>query len=361
MSQANSSSGFKVLVGLAAFIIVVAGIKSASSLVVTLLLSGFIAILCAPSYIFMQKHKVPSWLAILILMGFLVVVQIGFVSLAANTVSEFTSDLPMYKEKLQGFILNVASKASEFGMNISPDFVRQHLDPSVGFEFATSMLSGLGSFASNAFMILLAVLFILLEGSSFPHKLRLAFEGNTTLNGATRFTKTVKDYMRIKTGVSLTTGFLVFLLLWLVGVEYALVWAMLAFLFNFVPSIGSVIAAVPAVLLTIVQLGPVDAAIVAAGYAAINIILGNVIEPRLMGKGMGLSPLVVFLSLVFWGWVLGPVGMLLSVPLTVLFKIAMDGSDETRWLSILLGPDMTDEDFESLKTDTSKEDDNDQP
>lgn len=356
MSPETSSKGFRILVGLAAFIIIVAGIKSASSLFVTLLLSCFVAILCAPAYILMQKYRVPSWLAIVILMSILLVIQIGFVSIAANTVSEFTNDIPMYQEKFRTFVLDATNKISDFGITVPPDFVQQHLDPSLGFEIATSTLSGMAALASNAFMILLAVLFILLEGSSFPHKLRMAFGGNQALSSATRFTKAVKDYMRIKTGVSLTTGVLVYVLLSIVGVDYALIWAVVAFLFNFVPSIGSVIASVPAVMLTLIQLGGIDAIIVASGYAAINIVLGNVIEPRLMGKGMGLSPLVVFLSLVFWGWVLnGAVGMLLSVPLTVFFKIAMDGSEETRWISILLGPDMTDEDFESIKADQSSE------
>ena len=109
---------------------------------------------------------------------------------------------------------------------------------------------------------------------------------------------------------------------------------------NFVPNIGSIIAAVPPVFLAIVQFGFAKAGVVAAGYLCINVLIGNLIEPRLMGRGLGLSTLVVFLSLIFWGWVLGPVGMLLSVPLTVTVKIALDSREDTKWISILLGPEI---------------------
>lgn len=343
-----TTSGLRILLGLAAFVIVVAGMKAAAPLLVTLLMSGFVAILCAPSYLFMLNYRVPSWLAIIILMALLVFLQIGFLSIATSTISEFSNDLPAYQDKVKVLFYDLIHSLNETGLPISEEAVKSHFDPTLGFEVATSTLSGMGAIASNLFIIILAVLFILLEGSSFQNKLNRAFGGTNATEGAGQFMDTIKVYMGIKTAVSLTTGCLVYVLLKIMGVDYPLVWALIAFLFNFVPSIGSVIAAIPAVLLTIIQLGMAEAIIVAGGYAAINIVLGNIIEPRLMGRGMGLSPFVVFLSLVFWGWVLGPVGMLLSVPLTVFFKIAMNASSDTRWISVLLGPD----------TDTEAETDN---
>jgi predicted PurR-regulated permease PerM len=114
---------------------------------------------------------------------------------------------------------------------------------------------------------------------------------------------------------------------------------MLAFALNYVPNIGSIIAALPPVLLAIIQVGFFKAMIIAAGFVVINVVIGSVIEPRFMGRGLGLSTLVVFLSLLFWGWVLGPVGMLLSVPLTITAKIALDSREESRWIAVLLGPE----------------------
>jgi predicted PurR-regulated permease PerM len=154
--------------------------------------------------------------------------------------------------------------------------------------------------------------------------------------------------MLIKTIFSLATGVLVTVWLTVVGLNYAILWGVLAFLLNYVPNIGSTIAALPAVLIAIVQLGFFKAGATAAGYLVINLVLGSMIEPRFMGKGVGLSTLVVFLSLLFWGWVLGPVGMFLSVPLTITAKIALDSLEETRWLAILLGPEISEKEIQEL-------------
>jgi predicted PurR-regulated permease PerM len=154
---------------------------------------------------------------------------------------------------------------------------------------------------------------------------------------------TVKRYMSIKAMVSLITGVIVYVALKIIGVDYPLLWSLLAFLLNFVPNIGSIIAAVPPVILALVQLGSLSALMVALVYVAINMIVGNWIEPRYMGKGLGLSTLIVFMSLVFWGWILGPVGMFLSVPLTMLLKIAFETSEDTLWISILMGSDADEE------------------
>ena len=140
----------------------------------------------------------------------------------------------------------------------------------------------------------------------------------------------------IKTWVSLATGALAAVLCY-VGLDFALLWGLLAFLLNYIPNIGSIVAGLPPLLLAIVQLGPLEATLIAAGYLAINNILGNFIEPRFMGQGLGLSTFAVLVSLVFWGWVLGPVGMLLSIPLTMAVKIAMEGRPETLWIAIMLG------------------------
>ena len=143
--------------------------------------------------------------------------------------------------------------------------------------------------------------------------------------------------MVLKALISLLTGFIIWIVLLLIGTDYAFLWAVLAFLFNFIPNIGSIIAAVPAVLITLVQLGSMSAVFVIALYTGVNIIIGSIVEPKIMGRGLGLSTLVVFLSLLFWGWLLGIVGMLLSIPLTIMAKIAFDAHENTKWVSVLLG------------------------
>ena len=205
-------------------------------------------------------------------------------------------------------------------------------------QMVANMLTGLGAMLTNTFLILLTVIFILLEASGFPDKLRAAI-GNPTasLSNFSTFIESVHHYLVLKTVVSIFTGIVITIGLLILKIDYPLLWGLVAFLLNYVPNIGSIIAAVPAILLAIIQFGASTALLVALEYTAVNIFFGNIVEPRLMGQRLGLSTLVVFLSLVFWGWVLGPVGMLLSVPLTMILKIALESNEDTRWIAILLG------------------------
>jgi predicted PurR-regulated permease PerM len=151
------------------------------------------------------------------------------------------------------------------------------------------------------------------------------------------FSNAVNQYLAIKTLVSIFTGFAVGIWLWVLGVDFPLLWGVSAFLLNFIPNIGSIIAALPAVMLAFVQLGGVSSGLAALGFLVVNLVVGNIIEPRYMGKGLGLSTLVVFLSLILWGWVFGAVGMLLSIPLTIIVKLALEANPKTRWLALMLG------------------------
>ncbi|MCD4750267.1 MAG: AI-2E family transporter, partial [Thermoanaerobaculales bacterium] len=149
-------------------------------------------------------------------------------------------------------------------------------------------------------------------------------------------TDQVQRYLAIKTVTSGATGIAIGLWVGLLGLDFAVVWGLIAFLLNYIPNIGSIVAAVPAVLLAFVQLGVGHGLAVAAGFLVINIIVGNIVEPALLGRTLGLSTLVVFLSLVFWGWMWGTVGMLLSVPLTMILKILLENSEDLRWVAVLL-------------------------
>jgi predicted PurR-regulated permease PerM len=205
-------------------------------------------------------------------------------------------------------------------------------------KMVAKVFSGLGGVLTNAFLILFSVVFILLEASDFPDKVRRALGSKTlALDHFQSFSDSVQRYLLIKTLVSIGTGIVVGIALALLGVDYAILWAVIAFLLNFIPNIGSIIAAVPPMLIALIQLGPMSSMLVAVLYVVTNMLFGNVIEPRYMGRSLGLSTLVVFVSLVFWGWIFGPVGMLLSIPLTMVVKIALENSDRNRWLAVLLG------------------------
>ncbi|HPP81444.1 MAG TPA: AI-2E family transporter, partial [Deltaproteobacteria bacterium] len=146
----------------------------------------------------------------------------------------------------------------------------------------------------------------------------------------------VGRYVAIKTLISIATGLSIMLWLTAIGVDYAVLWGLIAFLMHYIPNIGSLVAAIPAILFSVVDAGTTTAILAAAGYAIVNLVFGNIVEPIFMGRGLSLSTLVVFLSLIFWGWVLGPIGMLLSAPLTMVFKIAFDSFPSTKWISVLL-------------------------
>lgn len=351
MGQAGSMSNRPgLLLSLAAVVVIIAGVREAQAILVPFLLSGFIAIIAAPALFFLKRLKVPEVLALLLVILTIVAAGMLLGALVGASVDKFAAQLPLYQQKLQGQVSALLGWLGGFGIELPQEALAKLLNPSKAMAMAAQGLSSLGALLTNTFLILLTVIFILLEASSFPDKLRhMLADPDATLPHFDRFVSNIKRYMAIKSATSLLTGMAVAVWLWAVGVDFPLLWGTLAFFLNYVPNIGSIIAAVPAVLLALVQLGTGAALWSLGGYLLVNNIVGNVIEPRYMGKGLGLSSLVVFLSLVFWGWVLGTVGMFLSVPLTMTIKIALDSREETRWLAILLGPEIEAREAEPVK------------
>lgn len=337
----TSASSVQVLLIMTCIVVIIAGIKTAAEIVSPFILSVFIAIISSPPLFWMEKHKVPKVLAMLIIIVGIVIFSTAIFSLVGSSVESFTRNIPQYSNQLQSQLSGLISWLGTHGVTISSDLFQEYFNPSSALTLVANTLSGFGIVLTNGFLILLTVIFILFEASSFPNKLRaLSDRPEASLRHYRRITQTVEHYIALKTVVSLGTGTILALWLYILGVDFPLLWGLLAFLLNFVPNIGSFIAAVPPTLLALVQLGPTYSLLTAAGYVVVNTVIGNMIEPRFMGKGLGLSTLVVFLSLVFWGWVLGPVGMLLSVPLTMTIKIILEVRENTRWIAILLGPEI---------------------
>lgn len=340
MSHEHSRfNSIAVLVGAAAFVIIIAGMREAKELLIPFLLSSFVAIIAAPPMFWLQRHKIPFPLAITIIIACMIGMTLLMATLIGTSVNDFSNELPTYRALIKEKASELIDWLNSFGLNVSKTEMLAYVDPGEAMQLATRVLKGLGAALSNTFMIILTVIFILAEAASFPTKLRAILGHNNSLGNFQQFLDNMQVYIGIKTLTSLSTGILASIALALLGVDYALLWGLLAFVFNFVPTIGSIIAAIPAVLLALIQLGPGTAILTTLVYVAINVGIGNGIEPKFMGRGLGLSTLVVFLSLLFWGWVLGPVGMLLSVPLTMTLKIALDSREDTRWLAIILGPE----------------------
>lgn len=318
--------------------IILTGMKVASSILVPFLLAGFIAILTAPILLFLQRKKIPRGVAVLLVVLLLIVFGGSLSTLLGTSIKGFSSRIPFYTERIYEQSNLLISLAGNLGVEIPQSTIEEYFDPGTAIKIIGNTLTGLKSVLTNTFLIILTVIFILMEASGIPIKVKKAFnKSDEGLKPVRSFFTSFNHYLAIKTGTSMVTGFLIFLWLTFFGIDFPVLWGLLAFMLNFVPNVGSILAAIPAVLLAIIQLGFMKAGIIALGYLAVNVTLGSILEPRLLGKGLGLSPLIVFLSLVFWGWVLGPVGMLLSVPLTMIAKIALENNEGTKWISILMG------------------------
>jgi len=325
----------------AAFVVLIAGMQAAASLLVPFLLAAFVAIICLPLLHWLTvKLHVSSALSVLLITLLIVFVSLSVGAFVGSSVADFSHNLPSYQQRLQLLTAHAVHWLGGMGIVMSSQTVLDALDPSAAMGMAGKVLSGLGNALANTFLIVLTVIFLLMEASALPHKWAAMGEQAPSVQQFEAFVKSVSSYFAIKTWVSLATG--VFIAIWLavLGVDYPLLWGVVAFIFNFVPNIGSMIAAVPAILLALVQLGSTDALLAGLGYVIANVVMGNIVEPKFMGKGVGLSTLVVFLSLVFWGWILGPVGMLLSVPLTMIIKLGLESRPDTQWMAIILGPDV---------------------
>jgi predicted PurR-regulated permease PerM len=337
-TKQNSSTAGSILIMAAGLVIIIAGLKSAQTVVVPFLLATFIAVLCLPLLNWLDKRHIPSAINILLIICASLVIGLVLALFVGTSVHDFSLKLPSYQRQLHDQTRELFAWLNQRGVSLSPQIMLDYFDPGAAMKVAANTLTGLGSVLTDSFLIVLTIIFILFEASAMPSKLQAALTNpEKSFTQFSRITASVQSYLVIKTAVSLLTGISVTLWLVFLDIDYPVLWGLVAFMLNYVPNIGSIIAAIPALLLGLIQHGISQALLVITGYVFINIIVGNVIEPRYMGKRLGLSPLVVLLSLVLWGWVLGPVGMLLSVPLTMIVKIALEATDELRWIAILLG------------------------
>ena len=342
VSNTGPSHVQQVLFNLAAFVIVVAGMRASSDILIPFLLAIFISVIANPLVIKLRSQGIPIIGAIVLVILGIITIGIGITSLLGTSLNDFSDNLPQYKEMINNSAANFFQFFEDMGLHISGTAIIERFDPGAAMSLTSSILSGLGGVLSSGLLILLMVVFMLLEATIFKYKVRHIFGSKS--GGASQvasFSDTVKRYMLIKTGTSLATGIIATIWLMILGVDYPLLWGFLTFLFNYVPTVGSIIAAVPPALLALIQLGLVSSLLSVAGYIVINISIGSILEPRILGRGLGLSTLVVFVSLLFWGWVFGPVGMVLSVPLTMTIKIALSNSESGKWISTLMDAPMT--------------------
>ncbi|HSL88433.1 MAG TPA: AI-2E family transporter [Ignavibacteriaceae bacterium] len=325
------------LIGAAALVIILAGINLAQSVVVLFLLAFFLALLGAPSVLWLKKKRIPSGIAVFIVMAAMISILILFSAQIGSSISSFTDELPLLQIRINEQISDLVILLSGKGIAVNEKIFLEYINPESIMSLTAVLLSGLSSVLSDTTLILLTVTFILLEVSNFPVKLRAVLgDPKQVFPEFTKFANDMKRYMVIKTLISIFTGVLVGLWLLILGVDYPVLWGFLAFLLNYIPNIGSIIASIPPIILALIQNGVGSAVLTMSGYLVINIIVGNILEPKLMGRRLNLSTLVVFVSMIFWGSLLGIIGAILSIPLTMTLKFAFERNDRTRWIAMLL-------------------------
>jgi len=341
MDLRSLDRGQRGLVLLAALVIVVAGLKFAAPLLLPFLFAAFLAVLAAPSVLWLERRGIPPAVAVVptlvVLLGLLAI----FGAMLTASIDGFVEAAPGYSRGLARTAGDSMALLASFGVPITLPAIGDVVGPADMIDVVGTLANAMVSALSNTALVLLTLLFMLLEVAGLPRKLVLALGASQIdLAAAAGVMVEVQRYLAIKTAVSVLTGALVAMLCAIVGVDFPLVWGLIAFLLNFIPNIGSVIAAVPTTLVTLVQpeMGPGPALVVLIGYVVINTLVGNMLEPAWMGRKLGMSTLVVFLSLVFWGWVWGPIGMFLSVPLTMVVKILLERSESLQPIAVLLGP-----------------------
>ena len=325
----------KALVVAASFVVVIAGLRAGVTLLIPLLLSAFLATVLYPLVAWMEARRVPSGIAVLLTTLLVVAAFTGPGLIVQEATRTFAASAPEYRAGIERSLMPWLERL-RLSEAAGPDWISL-VDPSAVLDLVRTLSSGVASLLGNTFIVLLTTAFMLLEAGNLRRRIPVALGLSTgQVAEMEKLLADVHHYLRIKALVSLGTGLAIWLWLLLLGVEFPILWGLLAFSLNFIPTFGSLMAALPPALLALVRLGPTGMVLVLVGFAVVNLVLGGVLEPRIMGRRLGLSPLAVLLSLIFWGWVWGPVGLILSLPLTMVVKIGLEHS-QVQWPALLLG------------------------
>jgi predicted PurR-regulated permease PerM len=324
---------------MACLVIVLAGLRAAREVVVPVLFAGFLALVCIRPVKRLQAWGVPKVLGVVLVTLLVLVSFVGLSAVVGTSIREFSGSLWKYESRLDAVMEGGLGGLQQLGLEVSKDDLKSVLDTGAVLQLISDTTESLLSLLSDLIVIVLIMVFMLLEAEGLPAKLRLAFrKSEEEISRTTRISDMVYGFLSIKTGLNLVVGGLVTAWTAIMGVDYPFLWGLVAFVFNYIPNIGSIIAAIPPALLALIQFNLGQALVLVAGFVGINTVLGQIVEPRVMGRHLGLSPLVVIVSLFFWNWVLGPVGMLLSVPLTMVVKVILENTEDLRGVGILLGP-----------------------
>ena len=339
LDRMDQNPGLKVLFSMACVVVIVYGLKFAAAILLPAALALFLTVLSLPVMIWLRRHRVPKFSAIAIPLFMNIAGVVLLIVWASSSVSQLQTKIPDYYDAFVALQTSWAESIEARTDIVVSDYISMDLiDPSVFVGLATDTVGRIAQFLSMTFLVFLIMAFMLSEAMVFPDKFHyLTGNSSPEEDRLAKVVNEVQTYLGIKTVMSIATGLVLGLWAYVWQLDFPVLLGLTAFLLNYVPTVGSIIAAVPAVLLSVVLYGSFGHAFgVAAGYLVVNTLFGNMLEPNLMGRRLGLSTLVVILSLLFWGWAWGPIGALLSVPLTVVVKIWLENTTDLRWVAVLL-------------------------
>ena len=358
MSELNSESevgglkpgqerGFRLLLTAACLVVVLAGMKAAASFFVPVVLAFFMSVLSYPLLNWMRKRRVPHLVGVLVTVLLNVGVLVFVIQAGVHLLTRMQNELPSYIRGLKGLLDQGAIWLEGQGVEEATAIVNQMWDWQ-GLGNNQNIVQGLtaimgstvgtaASVVSTTTLVMILMVFILMEAVGTRGRLSAVhLAGGPDFGQLLESATDIQKYLVIKTLISAATGVLAWVWCWMFDLPYAVLWGIVAFLMNYIPAVGSILAGVPPVLLALVTNGFGSAFGVMLGYLGINAALGTFLEPLLLGRRFGASPLVIVTSVLFWGWMWGPVGMFLAVPLTMMVKMMLGHSDEFRWMAVAM-------------------------
>lgn len=328
----------RALLTAGAIILVAAAAKAAASVIVPFLVALLLAAVMRPAVVWFEERSVPQWVVIPGMLLVTAAVLVGVGSILTETARQLQAELPAYVDRFGAISQGALDWLHQHGVMIPEASFDGVMDADRFMNFAGGALRGFANVMSTTFLVIILTVFLLIEARGFTDKLAAIWPQATKRLQDTGVVSEIQRYLALKSGLSLATGLLVTAWVAWVGLDFPLFWGLIAFLFNYVPTLGSIIAAIPALLLALVQLDLGATFMVGLGYLVVNTVIGNFIDPNVLGRGLSLSPLVVILSILFWGWLLGIVGLLLAPVLTMVVRITAENVAGLQWLAVLLGP-----------------------
>ncbi|MCL2304660.1 MAG: AI-2E family transporter [Planctomycetaceae bacterium] len=371
------------LMTIAAAVVILAGLKAAQMIVAPFLLAAFFAIVLIPPLRWLKSKGFSDVVAFSVLCASVLIVGILMIGILAKSANMFIAKIPDYQNKVGRTLATIDDVLEPYGLSLHggvktkdtkktlPPFPVEAPKPEMTAEeteseeespqtatddsrlnvlresspintvgiitFIQRGVTELCLLIGVAVLVLVMLVFMILEAARMPQKLLDAFGSKGITNDQLKkIAEETWRYVLIKGMISFFTGLFTWIFLWLMGIEYAALWGIMAFFFNFIPNLGPILSSVPPMALALFDHGFGSCAIVTGGLIAINWIGGYYFEPKYLGDGLGISPLVVLLSLIFWGWIFGVIGMFLSAPLTMVVKIVLNSFDDTKWVSRLM-------------------------